>query len=129
VTYPGSFDVLAAGDARFDQVLHQGIRPVWSLTWPGITQPTRFVVEALDTGCPFPGGYIAATHADADIDNTSMMPFNQPSITVDEARLPSSGEVFINGQHDPAPSAAANSAEPRYSWAPQAACRATAARG
>jgi hypothetical protein len=101
VTYPGSFDVLAAGDARFDQVLHQGIRPVWSLTWPGITAPTRFVVEALDAGCPFPGGYVAATHADADIDNTSMMPFNQPSITVDEARLPSSGEVFINGQHDP----------------------------
>ena len=100
VTYPGSFDVLAAGDARFDQVLHQGIRPVWSVTWPGITQQTRFIVEALDQGCPFPGGYIAATHADADIDRTSMQPFNQPSITLDEARL-SSGEVFINGQHDP----------------------------
>ena len=30
-----------------------------------------------------------------------MQPFNAPSITLDEARL-SSGEVFINGQHDPA---------------------------
>ena len=101
VTYPGSFDVLAAGDARFDQVLHQGRRPVWSLTWPGVKAQTRFVIEALDAGCPFPGGYIAATHAAADIDRTSMQPFNQPSITLDEARL-SSGEVFINGQHDPA---------------------------
>ncbi len=100
VTYPGSFDVLAAGDAHFDQVLHQGVRPVWSLTWPGVTAKTRFVVEALDQGCPFAGGYIAAAHADADIDRTSMMPFNQPSLTLEEARL-SSGEVFINGQHDP----------------------------
>jgi hypothetical protein len=101
VTYPGSFDVLAAGDARFDQVLHQGVRPVWSLTWPGVKQKTRFIIEALDAGCPFPGGYIAATHAAADIDRTSGMPFNQPSLTLDEARL-TSGEVFVNGQHDAA---------------------------
>src|SRR5262249_9894221 len=100
VTYPGSFDVLAAGDARFDQVLHQGVRPVWAVSWPGITQKTRFIVEALDQGCPFPNGYINAMHHDADVDRTSGMPFNQPSITLDEARL-SSGEVFINGQHDP----------------------------
>jgi hypothetical protein len=99
VTYTGSFDVLAAGEARFDQVLHQGVRPVWSLTWPGVTAKTRFVIEALDAGCPFPGGYIAAAHANADIDRTSMEPFNEPSLTLDEARL-SSGEVFINGQHD-----------------------------
>ncbi|MES1187597.1 MAG: hypothetical protein ABUL60_27510 [Myxococcales bacterium] len=100
VTYPGSFDVLAAGEARFDQVLHQGVRPVWSLTWPGIKADTRFVIEALDAGCPFPNGYIAAEHKDADVDRTSMEPFNQPSLTLEEARL-SSGEVFINGQHDP----------------------------
>jgi hypothetical protein len=100
VTYPGSFDVLAAGDARFDQVLHQGVRPVWSVTWPGIRAKTRFIVEALDTGCPFPGGYINAEHKDADVDRTSGEPFNQPSLTLDEARL-SSGEVFINGQHAP----------------------------
>ncbi|HEX7452900.1 MAG TPA: hypothetical protein VF294_11470, partial [Polyangiaceae bacterium] len=85
----------------FDQVLHQGVKPVWSLTWPGVTAKARFIVEALDAGCPFAGGYISAAHADADIDRTSMMPFNQPSLTLDEARL-SSGEVFINGQHDPA---------------------------
>jgi hypothetical protein len=95
-----TFDVLAAGDARFDQVMHQGVRPVWSLTWPGITAETTFVIEALDAGCPFPGGYIAAQHHDADVDFMSGMTFNEPSITLDEARL-SSGEVFVNGQHDP----------------------------
>src|SRR4029078_7450550 len=100
VMYPGSFDVLGAGEARFDQVLHQGVRPVWALSWPGITQKTRFVIEALDAGCPFPGRHLAAAHANADLDRTSGLPFNAPSITLDEARL-SSGEVFINGQHDP----------------------------
>jgi len=100
VMYPGTFDVLAAGEARFDQVLHQGRRPLWSLAWPGIKQPTRFIIEALDTGCPFPNGYISYAHHDADVDRTSMQPFNAPSLTLDEARL-SSGEVFINGQHDP----------------------------
>jgi hypothetical protein len=101
VTYTGAFDVLAAGDARFDLALHQGLRPLASVTWPGIKKATRFVVEALDAGCPFPNGYIAATHHDPDLDRTSNQPFNAPSLTLDEARLPSSGEVFINGQHAP----------------------------
>jgi len=101
VQYPGSFDVLAAGDARFQQVLHQGARPIASLTWPGVKKTTRFIIEALDAGCPFPNGYIAAMHHDADVDRTSGQPFNAPSLTLDEARL-SSGEVFVNGQHDPA---------------------------
>lgn len=100
VTYPCTFDVLAAGEARFDLVLHQGERPITALAWPGIEEDTRFIIEALDEGCPFPGGYIAYEHKDADVDATSGEPFNYPSITLDEARL-SSGEVFINGQHDP----------------------------
>jgi hypothetical protein len=100
-TYPGSFDVLAAGDARFDLVLHQGLRPLTSVTWPGVKTTTRFIVEALDAGCPFPGGYIAATHHDPDVDQTSLQPFNAPSLTLDEARL-SSGGFFVNGQHAPA---------------------------
>lgn len=95
-----TFDVLAAGEARFDQVLHQGIRPVWSVTWPGITATTTFVVEALDQGCPFPGGYLAAQHREPDVESGN--PVNHASITLDEARLPGSGEVFVNGQHDPA---------------------------
>ncbi|HVU04174.1 MAG TPA: hypothetical protein VHE30_20595 [Polyangiaceae bacterium] len=95
VLYSGnaSFDLLAAGEARYQRVLEQGNQPLWSVTWPGLTDATTLVVEALDAGCPFPGGYIGAIHADADS-------FNYPSLTLDEARL-SSGEVFINGQHDP----------------------------
>jgi hypothetical protein len=101
VQYTGAFDVLAAGEARFQQVLHQGRLPLTSLTWPGVKKAGRYVIEALDAGCPFPNGYIASAHHDADIDRTSKQPFNAPSITLDEARL-SSGEVFVNGQHDPA---------------------------
>jgi hypothetical protein len=99
LSYP-PFDVLAAGEARFDLALHQGGRPINAVSWPGIKGKTRFIVEALDQGCPFPNGYINAMHVDADVDRTSGEPFNQPSITLDEARL-SSGEVFINGQHEP----------------------------
>ena len=96
VLYNGgnSFDVLAAGEPRYQRALHQGNQPVWSVTWPGLTAKTTLVVEALDQGCPFPGGYISSSHAAADS-------FNYPSLTLDEARI-STGEVFINGQHDPA---------------------------
>ena len=98
VTYPGSFDVLAAGDARFDLVMHQGLRPLASVTWPGVKKATRFIVEALDAGCPFPNGYIAASHHDADVDRTSMQPFNAPSLTLERrgfrpARCSSTGST------------------------------------
>lgn len=83
-------DVLAAGDARYERVLHQGNVPLTSVTWPGLTEEGTYVIEALDSGCPFPGGYIGAVAAPAD-------PANRPTITLDEARL-SSGEVFVNGQ-------------------------------
>jgi hypothetical protein len=97
VTYDwgNTFDVLAAGEPRFQRVLHQGNQPLWSVTWTGLTQDTLLVVEALDQGCPFPGGYIGAVHADADANN----PY--PSLTVDEARLAGTGEVYLNGQHEP----------------------------
>jgi hypothetical protein len=89
-------DVLAAGEARYARALHQGNGPLWSLTWPGLTGKTTLVIEALDQGCPFPGGYISSEHADATPDGG-----DRPSITLDEARLAETGEVFINGQHDP----------------------------
>ena len=93
VLYNGNntFDVLAAGEARYQRVLEQGNQPLWSLAWPGLSEKTTLVIEALDQGCPFPGGYVSAHHADAD-------EFNYPSLTLDEARL-DSGELFINGQH------------------------------
>jgi hypothetical protein len=92
------YDVLAAGEPRFERALYQGNHPVWSLVWPGITEKTTFVIEALDEGCPFPNGYIASVHREPDLYMGEA--FNLPSITLDEARL-ESGEVFINGQHDP----------------------------
>jgi hypothetical protein len=92
-----AFDVLAAGEARYQRVLHQGNLPFWSLTWPGLLQPTTLVIEALDQGCPFPGGYISHSSAPGNPDTDG----HYPSITLDQARL-DSGEVFINGQHDPA---------------------------
>ncbi len=90
-------DVLAAGEERFQRVLHQGNRPMTSLAYTGVAAQTTFVIEALDDGCPFPGGYIGGTHAPADPGESSA----HPSITLDEARLAGSGEVFWNGQHDP----------------------------
>lgn len=84
-------DVLAAGDARYERALEQGSVALNSVTWPGLTEEGVYVIEALDQGCPFPGGYIGAVAAPAD-------PNNHPTITLDEARL-SSGEVFLNGQH------------------------------
>jgi hypothetical protein len=92
--WANNHDVLAAGEPRYQRALHQGNQPIWSLTWPGLPATTTLVIEALDIGCPFPGGYVGAAHVASTGSN------NAPTITLDEARLPS-GEVFINGQHDP----------------------------
>ncbi len=54
VMYPGSFDVLAAGEARFDQVLHQGRRPLWSLTWPGHQAAHALRHRGARRGLPLP---------------------------------------------------------------------------
>lgn len=95
VLYNGNntFDVLAAGKARYERVLDQGNQPLWSLSWPGLVGETTLVIEALDQGCPFPDGYVAAHAAPAD-------DFNLPSLTLEQARLDTT-EVYINGQHDP----------------------------
>jgi hypothetical protein len=91
------FDVLEAGESRFQRALEQGNQPIWSLTWPGLTGKETFVIEALDSGCPFPGGFVSPTHAPQSYGGSA----DAPSLTMDEARLPS-GELYINGQHDPA---------------------------
>jgi len=99
VSYLGgnAFDILAAGPVRFQRAHEQGNIPLWSVTWPGVGAKKTFVVEALDAGCPFPNGYVSSVHANASYTATGG---DYPTITLDEARL-SSGEVFINGQHDP----------------------------
>jgi hypothetical protein len=96
--YHNDHDNLAAGDANKQRVLHQGQVPVLAATWPGLTGPTTLVVEALDAGCPFPGGYISATAAPAA--ELGGVPGN-PSITLSDARAETTGEVFINGQFEP----------------------------
>jgi hypothetical protein len=97
-SYNNDHDVLAAGDANRERVLHQGNMPSTALSWPGLKGETTLVIEALDAGCPFPGGYIGAAAAPAaDLDGVASL----PTITLDKARLPS-GEVFVNGQYDAA---------------------------
>lgn len=96
--YNHGHDNLAAGAANRDRFLYQGQAPVTSSTWSGLTESTTLVIEALDAGCPFPNGYVAAMSAPAD--EVGGIP-SQPSITIDEARSPDTGEAFINGQFEP----------------------------
>lgn len=95
-SYNNDHDNLAAGEANRDRVLNQGNIPITSLTWSGLSGETTLVIEALDQGCPFPGGYIGAVSAPAT--DLGGVP-SRPTITLDEARL-SSGEVFVNGQYE-----------------------------
>jgi hypothetical protein len=95
-TQHNDHDNLAAGDVNKECVLHQGNIPITSLMWPGLKGPTTLVIEALDNGCPFPGGYIGAMAAPAVTHDAIS---SQPTITLDSARL-SSGEVFVNGQFE-----------------------------
>lgn len=97
-------DVLAAGNAELERVLDQGNRPFTRLAFPGITEATTLVVEALDAGCPFAGHLLPeAAIAEGDLATS----------TLEAARL-GSGEVFINGQHAPGsrPNAVARSLLP-----------------
>ena len=96
VTYRGgsTFDVLAAGAAAYQRALDQG-GPVTSLTWSGLRKRTTLVIEALDVGCPFPEAYVGAFAADADD------PSSYRSEPLAALRSAETGEVFINGQHDP----------------------------
>lgn len=98
--YHNDHDNLAAGDANKERVLNQGQAPVTVASWPGLSKgvPTTLVIEALDQGCPFPGGYISATAAPAAELGGVM---SEPAITLDDARSKTTGEVFINGQFEP----------------------------
>jgi hypothetical protein len=94
-------DELAPGESRFERARYQGdALPQFDLHWSGITGPTTLVVEALDVTCPY-GGAIAPVSAPKF---TSSSKINyEPWITLDDAQKASpTGEVFINGQGDPA---------------------------
>lgn len=88
-------DVLAAGEARFQRAFEQGNQPVWELEWPDLEPGEVLVVEALDAGCPFQG-HLSARSVPAT-------GFAQDFVTPEEAAAQSPyGELFVNGQHDPA---------------------------
>lgn len=90
-----SHDVLAAGQGRFERVLTQGNQPVWELQWPSLSAGAVLVIEALDAGCPFQG-HLSPTARPA-------LGGAQPFVTIEGVRAGAPhGEVFINGQHDPA---------------------------
>lgn len=92
-SYWSDHDVLVAGDANRQRALYQGNIPITSLTWSGLKEETTLVVEALDVGCPWPGGFLGTVARDAANADDS------PTITLEDARL-SSGEVFVNGQYE-----------------------------
>lgn len=94
-SYNKDHDVLAPGEAMKERVLHQGNMPITSLMWPGLKAETTLVIEALDAGCPFPGGYLGAIAAPAAALGNIM---SEPTITPDQGRL-ESGELFVNGQY------------------------------
>lgn len=90
-----SHDELVAGPARFDRVLTQGNQPLWEVQWSGLTASTTLVVEALDAGCPFQG-HLSASDLPASGNH-------QPFVSIASVRATApDGEVFVNGQHDPA---------------------------
>jgi hypothetical protein len=94
-------DVLSAGGAEYERLLRQGNTPVFTLAWPALREPTTLVVEALDAGCPYAGRLVPERASR----------FGEAAVTtLNEAAL-STGEVFVNGQHEPQsrPSAIARS--------------------
>jgi len=97
-----SHDELSVGKERFNRAYHQGDKlPSFSLHWSGLTKPTTLVVEALDSGCPYQG-YLSPQAMASVTGHYGTQDFvHQPWITIDDARAASStGEVFVNGQHE-----------------------------
>jgi hypothetical protein len=89
-----SHDELVAGEARFQRAAKQGNQPIPSVQWSGITANSLLVVEALDKGCPFQGHLSPAPSAPAGQ--------AKAFVTIGQVQAASAtGEVFINGQHDP----------------------------
>lgn len=97
-----SHDELVIGKERFNRVYHQGdTQPFFSLLWAGVTAPTTLVVEALDTGCPFQGYMAPKAFPGQTVPFGDAPVVHQPWVTFDDLRAASTtGEVFINGQHE-----------------------------
>ncbi len=94
-----SHDELVRGQAAFSRAVHQGNLPVNALLYTGLSGPTTLVVEALDRGCPFQGHLSPAAFPAQTQSNIAHQRFF--TLADLQAAAPN-GEVFVNGQHDPA---------------------------
>jgi hypothetical protein len=98
-----SHDELAYGKTLFERARYQGAsRPMTELLWTGLMGPTTLVVEALDSGCPYPGRLAAANiPAGRDVATTvSGYVDYAEAITPMQAQAKAAhGELFLNGQH------------------------------
>ena len=95
-------DELVVGQGEFDRVSTQGNQPVFEVQWAGLSQDTVLVVEALDSGCPFQG-FLSPAHVDiASGSDPTQYSNPQHFVTLADLRAASAtGEVFVNGEHDP----------------------------
>ena len=98
INYTGCFtssDVLAVGQADFDYLRFEGTPTLNALHWSGLTQATTLVIEALDQGCPYPGALSPESIPARD--------WYKQWLTMAEMKAHSpTGEVYLNGQFDPA---------------------------
>lgn len=100
-------DELVYGKTMFERVRYQGSdKPMTELVWTGITGPTTLVVEALDSGCPYPGRLAAASipaaHVGGSATITGFVDYPE-AITPAQAQAKAPhGELFLNGQFDTA---------------------------
>ncbi len=90
-----SHDELVLGEARYRRARDQGPQPIPALHWSGLATTTTFVIEALDTPCPFTGILSPLSRPAQSVDDVDYPAF----LTVEDLRAGSPlGEVFINGQ-------------------------------
>jgi len=98
-----SHDELVYGRTMLERVRYQGsTQPMTELRWSGVSGPTTLVVEALASGCPYPGRLAAAAIPAATVEGVTVSGFvDYPeAITPEQAQAADpNGELFINGQY------------------------------
>lgn len=125
-TNQNAHDELAVGQSRYDLARCQGTttgscanvasRALWSIRYSGITAPTQLIVEALDSGCPYPGGLWGTESESSSLDPIIPTPpyptpvdnFTDPIFTLAQIQQTSPGgigEAYLNGQFDLVPNA------------------------
>ena len=95
VLYNGgnTFDVLAAGEPRYQRVLHQGNQPLWTLSWPGLDGEDHARDRSARPGLPLPRRLHRRARRRPPTTSTTRR-------SRSTRRASTTGEVFINGQHD-----------------------------